>query len=422
MTAARDVGDGPKRAHRVKSAASRLADRARMNRQMIAVAGGIAVIVAAGMWIFSWREVPVSERAAERAAAEPVGEMASRRVAAGSGAAAERTNKPLGSIWSRRPPKDAARHARWKSLEERYGRVGASHQLIDRIVGGDIVGALNDLKHQAIAGDPTAINLYGSFTYWNCFLGRSPEQLDSYAAMQMRESQSLTAADAEWFREAFMEDIAFDKAVVAACREAVDADQAFEMLDERAKQGDGTSLWLSSMTAGNLAGSQQLLRAAAIAGSSDAQFEIAFVVLGGHQQELLGIGPDALNVGDLLRQSAEQIPQAEGNLAICEFHGCAGMAADPAAGVRTALSAAQHGFFDALLDIGPHLAPSQLDPTDIEAWKLIQASVNLQCGDGWSNAQAMKATSDALSSPAATDTARQRAEQLWEEYGTELGC
>ena len=45
----------------------------------------------------------------------------------------------------------------------------------------------------------------------------------------------------------------------------------------------------------------------ATSGSADAQFEIAFIVLGGHQKELLGTGPDALNVGDLLRQSAEQI-------------------------------------------------------------------------------------------------------------------
>jgi hypothetical protein len=219
-----------------------------------------------------------------------------------------------------------------------------------------------------------------------------------------------------------VEDIAFDKAVVAACSEAVNVDQAFDMVDERAKQGDSASLRLASMTASKMAERQQLLRAAAVAGSADAQFEIAFTVLGGYQKELLGTGPDALDVGDLLRQSAEQIPQAEGNLAICEFYGCAGIAADPAAGVRTALNAAEHGFFDALFDIGPHLSPSQLDPTDIGAWKLIQASVELQCGGSWSNVQAMKATLDTLSSPAGTDAARQRAEQLWAQYGAELGC
>ena len=83
------------------------------------------------------------------------------------------------------------------------------------------------------------------------------------------------------------------------------------------------------------------------ANQADAQFQIAFIVLGGHQQELLGTGPDALDVGDLLRHSAEKIPQADGNLATCEFYGCAGIVADPTEGVRTALSAAEHGFPEA---------------------------------------------------------------------------
>jgi TPR repeat protein len=290
------------------------------------------------------------------------------------------------------------------------------------MVDGHMVKALNDLKGQALAGNPAAISVYGDFTYWNCFLHRSPEQLDSYAATQMQESRSLPAADAEWFRDAFAEDVAVDEAVAAACSEAVNVDQAFDLVDESAKQGDGASLFVSSMTANNMPKQQQLMRAAAIAGSADAQFEIAFIVLGGHQKELLGTGPDALDIGDLLRQSADQIPQAEGNLAICEFYGCGGIEADPTAGIRTAQSAAEHGFFDALLDIGPHLTPSQLDPTDIEAWKLIEASVDLQCGGSWSNVQAMRATLDALSSPSATDAARQRAEQLWAQYGAELGC
>jgi hypothetical protein len=38
---------------------------------------------------------------------------------------------------------------------------------------------------------------------------------------------------------------------------------------------------------------------------------------------------------------------------------------------------------------------TRLNPTDIEAWKLIQASVDLQCGGSWSNVQAMRSTLDA---------------------------
>lgn len=345
-------------------------------------------------------------------------------VVAGSAAAAGRADDLVASLWNRRLPKDAAQHARRKELARRYRQAAANPEFLDRMVGGDVVGALKEWRKQAQAGDTAAINLYGDFVYWNCFLHRTPEQLDSYAATQMQESHSLPAADGEWFRIAFMGDIAFDKSVVAACSEAANVGEAFDMVDERAKQGDAASLYLASMTAGRMADLQQLLRAAAIAGSPDAQFEIAFIVLGGHQPELLGSGADALDLGDLLRHSAEQIPQAEGNLAECEFHGCAGagIAADPAAGIRTALSAAEHGLFEALLDIGPHVPPSQLDPTDIEAWKLIQASVGLQCGDSWSNAKAMKATLAALSTPTATPVARQRAEQLWARYGAGLGC
>jgi TPR repeat protein len=378
-----------------------------------------AIIISIGIWLVSLHGAPFSNR-------NTLGSVAPATLAGPRtvvpGLTAEQAKEPAGSLWVRRIPKDAARHARLKELTQRYGRLGASPQFIDRLVSGDVAGALRDLKKQALAGDPVTINAYGDFVYWNCFSHRSPQQLDSYTAMQMRESNALPASDAEWFREAFLDDTAFEKAVLDACKDVVDVDQASDLVEAQAKQGNGTSLWLESMTVGNQAESQQLMRAAASAGSADAQFEIAFVVLGGHQQELLGTGPDAFDVGDLLRQSAEQIPQAEGNLAICEFYGCAGIVADPTKGVRTALNAAEHGFPDALLDIGPHLSPSQLTPTDLEAWTLIQASVALQCGQGWSSAQAMKANLDTLSSAVATDAARQRAEQLWVQFGKDLGC
>lgn len=393
-----------------------------MNKRAIAIAGGFAVIIAVGVWHFLLGGVSTYDRGAMAATAESVSVVASRSVAAGSGLVALRVKDPVGSLWVRRSPQEVVRRAWRKRLERRYRRLGASQQFIDQMAAGNMVGALSNLKKQALSGDPAAISVYGDFTYWNCFLHRSPEQLDSYATTQTRESWSLPAADAEWFRDAVAEDVTLDKAILAACREAVNVGQVFDMVDERAKQGDGTNLFLSSMTATNMRERQQLLRAAALTGSADAQFEIAFTVLGGYQKELLGTGPDALNVGDLLRQSAEQIPQAEGSLAICEFYGCGGIEADPPAAIRTALSAAEHGFFDAVLEIGPHLSPSQLDPTDFEAWKLIHASVDLQCGGSWSNVEAMRATLNALSSPVVTDAARQRAEQLWAQYGAELGC
>lgn len=393
-----------------------------MNKRAIAAAAGFAIIIAVGVWHFLIGGVSTYDRGAMPAAAESVSVVASPLVAAGSGPVALRVKDPVGSLWVRRSPKEAERRAWRKRLERRYRRLGASQQFIDQMVDGNMVGALNNLKKQALSGDPAAIGVYGDFTYWNCFLHGTSEQVDSYVTMQTQESPTLPAADAEWLRDAVAEDVAINKAVVAACREAVNVGQVFDMVDESAEQGDGANLFLSSKTANDMPEMQRRLRAAAMAGSPDAQFGIAFTVLGGNQKELLGTGPDALNVGDLLRESAEQIPQAEGNLAICEFYGCGGIDADSTAAIRTALSAAEHGFFDALLDIGPHLSPSQLDPTDFEAWKLIKAAVDLQCGGNWSNAQAMRATLDALSSPAATNAARQRAEQLWAQYGAELGC
>ncbi len=343
-------------------------------------------------------------------------------VAARSASAAVDADGLPGSLWVRRPPKDAALHARRKELVRRYWQAGAHPQFVDRMVGGDIVGALEQLRKQALAGDPAAINLYADFVYWNCWSGRTTDQLDGYTASQMRESLTLPAADAEWFRTAFLQDIAFDKAVGTACRASVDVGHAFDLVGGLAKHGDSESLWLESETSSQIAEKQSLERAAAIAGSAQAQFEIAFTVLAGYQRELLGTGPDALDLGELLRESAPQIPQAEGNLATCLFYGCEGIAADPAAGVRTALTAAEHGFFEALLNIAPHLTPNQLDPIDVDAWKLIHASVEMQCGQSWSNVKAMRATLDALSALPRRSAAQRRAEQLWAQYGAGLGC
>ena len=396
---------------------------ANMNKRTLAGAGGIAVLIAVGVWHFLLGSASFNDHGAVAATIAPESVAASHLTAVDPKPVTLRAkDAPAGSLWVRRSPKDAERRAWRKRLELRYRRLGASQQFIDQMVVGNKVEALKRLKQQALSGNATAIRTYADFTYWNCFAHRTPEQMDSYTEMQMQESRSLPAPDAEWFRDAFAEAVATEKEIAAACHEAVNVDQAFDMMQASAEQGDAENLYLSALTARTQPEQQRMMRAAAIAGSADAQFEIAWLVLGGHQTELLGTGPDALNVGDLLRQSAAQIPQAEGTLAICEFSGCDGIAADSTAAIHTALSAAEHGFFEGLQNIAPHLSPSQLDPTDVEAWNLIHASVNLQCGESWTNVQAMRSTLDALSSPAATDSARKRAEQLWAQYGAALGC
>jgi hypothetical protein len=102
-------------------------------------------------------------------------------------------------LWVRPPAKYAARQARRKELRRRYGRFGGDQQFFDRMVTGDVVAALRDLKAKALAKDPASIDLYGDFVYWNCISHRSLEQMDSYAAMQMQEARSLSASDGAWF-------------------------------------------------------------------------------------------------------------------------------------------------------------------------------------------------------------------------------
>ncbi len=63
-------------------------------------------------------------------------------VVVGSAVAAERADGPVGSLWTRRLPKDAAQHARRKELARRYRQAGAIPQFLDRVVGGDVLGAL----------------------------------------------------------------------------------------------------------------------------------------------------------------------------------------------------------------------------------------------------------------------------------------
>ena len=276
------------------AAPQRLAKLHCMNKRAIVDEGCFAIITAVGMWHI-WRGwMSTYDRDTALATAGSVSVVASHLSAAGPGPETTRPKDSVGSLWVRRSPKEAERRAWRKRLERRYLRLGASQQFIDHMIAGDMVGALNNLKKQTLAGDPAAIRVYGDFTYWNCFLHGGQGWPDIYATTQMQESRTLPDGDAEWFRNAVAEYVVVEKEVAAACKEAVNVGQVFDLVDESAKQGDPTNLYLSSMTANTISEEQQRLQAAAIAGSADAQFEIAFRVLGGHQKELLGTGPDAL--------------------------------------------------------------------------------------------------------------------------------
>jgi TPR repeat protein len=134
-----------------------------------------------------------------------------------------------------------------------------------------------------------------------------------------------------------------------------------------------------------------------------------------------------VNVGDLLRQSAEQLPKAEGQLAVCEYYGCPGVTPDISSAVTHAREAAEKGSIDAMISIGPHLPASQIDPNEVAAWNLLNASLQLQgCEGSGISVQWMKKATTTLASTSITPQARALADQYWQTFGTQimtnLGC
>jgi TPR repeat protein len=339
---------------------------------IIVSAGGAAILVAIGIALLSGRKLTLTLPAARQDAAmrTPVG--APREAAA---ALADR--RPAVTGLRERPPAEVtARHSRRSAFAWILRQLGANEQILDRLAAGDVVTVLTELKAQAQRGDPTAINVLGEIAVQRC-RGRSNEVLDEYQASQLTNAQALPAPDREWFIAAAREDIAFDKQLNAACQQVIDQDQVYSWIAARAAQGDGASLWLMSLSADNITALQQRMRDAAAAGFPEAQFELAWAIIGG-QQGAAGMGADAVNPGQLLRESADQLPRSEAELAVCEYSGCTGITADVASAITHAREAAQRGAIDAMIAIGPHLSQSQIDPDEVAAWRLVEASLEQQ--------------------------------------------
>jgi len=232
--------------------------------------------------------------------------------------------------------------------------------------------------------------------------------------------------DAAWFGEALRSDVAYDKSVMAVCKELIDPDQVFEWVDAKAKEGNGASQWLMSSAANNMHDIQERLRDAASAGFPEAQFELAWAIIG-HQEGAAGNGADAPNVGDLLRASADTIPRSEMQLAVCEYYGCPAVTPDLDAAVTHSREAAQRGSIDGLLAIGPHLAASQMEPDEVTAWTVVNASLQLKgCDGNGFSVQWMQKTAATLAAPNTSAGARALADEYWQQYGEQmmanLGC
>jgi hypothetical protein len=188
---------------------------------------------------------------------------------------------PQSPTWSRPPAASASRSYRRSGLAWILRQLGASEKLLDRLVDGDLVAAITELKQRAQGGDPAAINILGELAYQRCYLGRDDKTLNEYEAFQLTNARALPPNDLAWFSTALRGDIAYDKQFNSACKQLIDQDQVRSWVAARANQGDGASIWLLFNSADNMTDMQQRLRDAAAAGFPEAQYELAWAIIGG---------------------------------------------------------------------------------------------------------------------------------------------
>jgi TPR repeat protein len=303
-------------------------------------------------------------------------------------------------------------------------QLGATDDQLNHLADLDITGVLAELKQKAQAGDAVSINILGEIAIQNC-QGRDDATLESFLASQMRDVQAVPAIDASWFTAVMRDDVAFDKKVNAACAQ-VDVDEVMTQVKSRAAQGDGASLWLMFRDANNMTEMQQRLREAAASGFPQAQFELAWAIIAG-QEGAAGTGAARVSAGDMLRASLAQLPRSEQQLAMCEYSGCDGVTVDVNSAIKHAREAAQRGSPEAMAYIGPHLPAGQLDPNEVTAWGLVQASLEQRgCGGSGFSVREMQSISSTLSAKNISAEARTLAEQYWRDYGSQMmsyiGC
>jgi TPR repeat protein len=140
--------------------------------------------------------------------------------------------------------------------------------------------------------------------------------------------------------------------------------------------------------------------------------------------------PGGPNDGEenLFKEAAASLPYAESELAICEFTGCPGIEADIPSAVAHAREAAQRGSFDAMIEIGPKLQASQIDPNEVAAWNLVGAMLAQQgCSNGGGlTVQGLSLWTNTLTSKTVSTKARSLAEEYWRDYASQMmsniGC
>ena len=328
--------------------------------------------------------------------------------------------------WTRPSAKVAARNLRRVRFALLRG-FGASERMVNRLTDGDILAVIQELKQQARRGDAAAANILEYMAYSTCgFAGVNGEGSPSQA-QQLLDARALPVQDSEWIRIAIQEKNANDKQMVAACQQAIDKKEIEAWVTSAADQGNGASRWLLSRysSSGSSAFKEQKLMDAADAGYPEAQAFLAQGLMNGTAHLPAPIADD--DAGNLLKVAADSLPHAESLLAVCEFKGCPGIETDIPSAVAHAREAAQQGSFDAIIQIGPQLQTSQMDPDEVMAWNLAGAMLSQQgCSYGGLAVQWMVSATSALTSNSVSDKAKTLANQYWQEFGAQMmakiGC
>ena len=73
-----------------------------------------------------------------------------------------------------------------------------------------------------------------------------------------------------------------------------------------------------------------------------------------------------------------------------------------------------------MIEIGPQLQASQIDPDEVAAWNQVGAMLAQQgCSYGGLTVQWMQATTSTLTSKGVSDKAKALADQLWHDYSAQ---
>jgi hypothetical protein len=384
----------------------------------LGMAGIILLMIAIGIWVaLPKRSSSPGSGASGLATNIPAPEAQLQR--------ADDPTKPLAGSdpWTRPSAKVAARNLRRVKFSG-LKRFGASEQLVNRLTDGDILAVIQDLNQQAQRGDQSAANMLEYMARLHCAFARNNPQRSESRTPEFLDAQALPEADAEWIRTAIQEQKASDEQLVAACV-SIDSKEVEGWVAKAADHGNAASLYLRWVFRGNQSAalSQQQLQQAVDAGYPEAQAWVAQGLTTGAPR--LPRGGESSET--LFKEAADSLPYAESLLAVCEFKGCPGVEADIPSAIAHAREAAQRGSFDAMIEIGPQLQASQIDPDEVAAWNLVGAMLAQQgCSYGGLTVQGMTSATNTLASKSISGKARALADQYWHDYGPQMmsniGC